>query len=322
MDVLKIAGERTDAFVRFMDEWNNRKDYVTAHTSGSTGKPKEIRLKKSDMRVSAQMTCDYLGIVDHPTMALTLSPEYIAGKMMIVRAMESEAVLYIESPSSYPLNNYNIDSPIDLLAIVPAQLAGFLESHASTDVKNLLIGGSPLPHSLEQLLIKHKVNAYVTYGMTETCSHIALRKIGSTYYRAFNGIRLSVDSRGCLVIESDYLSFNRLVTNDIVNLIDSRTFEWLGRVDNVINSGGIKLYPESIEQKIATVFNAAACYITSTGSERWGEELVMMVESDAEIPGLKESLSAVLHKYEMPKQIIYQSEFQRTESGKIIRKKS
>lgn len=318
MERLKIIGDRTDALNRFLEQWFNEQDYIEARTSGSTGKPKDIFLKKTDMILSAARTCEFLGITRGGTMALSLSADYIAGKMMVVRALYSDATLIVEKPSNLPLSN-DVGQPIDLLAIVPSQVDGFLKSSSGKYVKNVLIGGAPLDSSTEQRLVMQNVNAYVTYGMTETCSHIALRKVGMPYYNTLPGVSIDVDDRSCLSIFCDGFSFGKIQTNDVVELIDSHSFKWLGRADNVINSGGIKIYPESVEEKISTIFPDLTCYVTHAKSEKWGEEVVLMVESESEIPDLKEHLTTVLSHYELPKHIIYRSLFSRTGTGKIIR---
>lgn len=320
MDRLSIIGDRTDALTGFLEQWFDGRDYIEARTSGSTGKPKDIFLKKSDMILSAARTCEFLGIARGGTMALSLSADYIAGKMMVVRALYADATLIVENPSNFPLSHDDVAQPIDLLAIVPSQVDGFLKSSAGKYVKNILIGGAPLSGVAEQRLVRQGVNAYVTYGMTETCSHVALRKVGMPYYNTLPGVSIDVDERSCLSIQCDGFSFGKIQTNDIVELIDPHSFKWLGRADNVINSGGIKIYPEAVEEKIQAAFPDLTCYVTHAKSEKWGEEVVLMVESECEIPGLKERLATVLNRYELPKQIVYTAQFERTKSAKIIRK--
>lgn len=305
----------------FIKRWLDESDYIEAHTSGSTGSPKPIRLLKSDMRISARNTCEFFGLDDSCCTVLPLSADYIAGKMMIVRAIECGAKLQIERPSNFPLKRCSFGT-VDLIPIVPSQIEGLMQSDYFPIVKNVIVGGGKIPVSMEKRLSEvDTANIYATYGMTETCSHVALRKVGAPDYKALPGFRFDVDDRGCLIIESDTMSFRRLVTNDMVRLSDERTFRWLGRYDNVVNSGGIKLMPEQLEAKVAVVLRGFNYYFTSRKSEKWGEELGLVVESDIEIPGLIYVLSQVLDTVERPKFILYQCNFSRTDSGKVIRKK-
>lgn len=322
MDKLKRLGETTAEVECFLKQWSDDKDYVIAHTSGSTGAPKEIHLKKADMEHSALQTCQFLGIGKNSVMGLVLSADYIAGKMMIVRSLLMDSSLWVERPSLAPLKECECGYPIDLLAVVPAQLSGLISSGRIGNIRNLLIGGAALSQRMEQQLLDFNVKAFVTYGMTETCSHVALRSIGSKYYKALGGITFSTERDNRLVIDCPDFSFKRVVTNDIVRLIDDTTFQWLGRKDNVINSGGVKLHPEEIEKKIAGLFNDREFYITSRESKQWGHEIVLVIESDYDdSTDVKESISSRLSRYEIPKDIIYVKKFGRTTSGKVIRKK-
>lgn len=312
-----------DAVRRFVDEWNNDSPHVVAHTSGSTGTPKEIRLLKSDMVRSASATCTKFGIGRGSVMVLPLSADYIAGKMMIVRAMVSQAHLWIESPSNRPLiRDYGM---IDLLPVVPSQLEWLLEDTSLlSSVRNLIVGGGAISSDLEMRLSRSGVNAYASYGMTETCSHVALRRIGddSATYEALPGIEFDVDERGCLIVNADGFSFGSLVTNDMVHLVDRYRFRWKGRWDNVINTGGIKLFPEAVEQRISSSMTLPPFYLVGRPSEKWGEEVVMYIESGSKkmnVSDIVSCLRKILNRYEMPKEIITVSNFERTASGKVKR---
>lgn len=319
MDYSLIKGYRNDSLEHFLEQWSGGEDYITAHTSGSTGSPKEIRLLKSDMINSALATCRFFDIGKGSRMVNPLSVDYIAGKMMVVRALVSDSELWIEKPSMTPLKDWESGDLIDLLPVVPAQIPGLMASGRMRCVKNIIIGGSKLDRSIEESLVENGVSAYCTYGMTETCSHVAMRKIGQEVYSAMPGFRFSKDERGCLVIESSSMSFGRLVTNDVVDLESATSFRWVGRFDNVINSGGIKFFPEQIEAKIADLIIGRDFYISSRPSATWGNELILLIEGSKPINGLSENLSDRLTRYERPKAIIYKEHFMRTSSGKIIR---
>lgn len=304
---------------RFINEWLGDSDCIVARTSGSTGVPKQIFLKKSDMRFSALATCRYFGIDATARMVLPLSADYIAGKMMIVRAAVSGAELWMERPSNRPLSrDYG---QIDLLPVVPSQLLGLVENPLFRQVKNLIVGGGALSPVMERQLIDCGVNVYATYGMTETCSHVALRCISrkEQCYEALPDITFDVDERGCLVVVAPEFSFGRLITNDIVDVKDEHHFIWLGRYDNVINTGGIKVFPEVVEQALAP-FVEKPFYIIGRKSLVWGEEVVMYVEGDdVDCDDVMKKARLVLDRYSMPKEVIAVKQFQRTGSGKIKR---
>lgn len=302
----------------FLDEWNSPLPYVLAHTSGSTGTPKEIRLLKSDMIKSAEATCEFFSIGPGSLMVCPLSVDYIAGKMMLVRAVVSGAELWMEHPSNRPLGAAY--GHIDLVPVVPSQLPGLLES--GCDVENVIVGGSPMSPAMEQELANAPFSTYATYGMTETCSHVALRRIGTgcDVYTALPGFCFSVDGDSCLVIESSHMSFGRLVTNDVVEPVDSRHFRWLGRRDNVIMTGGLKVIPEEVERHIRHLV-PYPFYIAGRPDEKWGMRVVMYVESalPVDTPELLARLREALPCHAVPKEINVVGRFSTTATGKIKR---
>lgn len=318
---MKLIG-CVDNAEKFLEEWNNDLPYIVAHTSGSTGKPKEIHLLKSDMEVSARATCRFFNIGSQSTLYLPLPVDYIAGKMMIVRALVSGAALYLEKPTNRPMNESICT--VDLLAIVPSQMAWFVgHPEFAEKVRNVIIGGGAIDSYQERQAAKLTWKAYASYGMTETCSHVALRCIskGEEHYTAMPGVTFSVDSRDCLVVHTPQFSFDSVVTNDIVKIVDSRHFYWLGRYDNVINTGGIKVFPEEIEQKLEGYIEHPF-FIIGRKSEKWGEEVVLYIESRSQVDvmGIIEKAHQVLKPYCVPKEVIVVDCFQRTESGKIKRR--
>ncbi len=310
----------------FLDEWYSDTDFVWGHTSGSTGTPKNIRLPKRDMVESARLTIDFFGITVDTTMLLCLSPDYIAGKMMIVRALLSGADLLVVAPSSFPL--LSVVGPIDFAAMIPAQVIESLKAQEEraklSRIGALIIGGAPLSLDTEEKLKSLPTRSYATYGMTETVSHVALRRIGEPgmLYRALGNITFSTDERECLVIHTPHFSIKQFVTNDVVTLLDSRNFRWIGRYDHVINTGGVKVFPEQVEKKIAGAL-ARRFFITSSPHEKWGECVTLVVEGSPLATGEETALLARLresvNKYEMPRKIVYLPTFKETSSGKIIR---
>lgn len=303
----------------FMREWQSDCPYIISHTSGSTGAPKEILLLKDDMRVSARATNLRFGITQNSVLACPLSVDYIAGKMMHIRAAEAGCPI-ISLPVS---NRLEIDCDIDLLAIVPSQVESLLtRENASEKIKNVIIGGAPLSDDLAARLCHSGINAYATYGMTETCSHVALAKItgSENIFEAMPGISFHTDDRGCLVINAPQFSFKQLVTNDIVQLISPTEFIWLGRYDNVINSGGIKIFPETLEKEIAKYIDCPF-YITSEKDSKWGEVPVIVFEGDpAQEKEIIDLLRSKLDHRRCPSRSYAVEKLPLTPNGKILRK--
>ena len=313
-----IIHNADEPVMKFIAEWQNQEQYIIAHTSGSTGQPKSIRLMKQDMLKSAIATCKKLGIGNSPRMVMPLSADYIAGKMMIVRAMVSGGELWVERPSNDPIHqDYG---SIDLIPIVPSQINALLHSQFLHNIRNVLIGGGAITAYCEEKLISSGINAYATYGMTETCSHVALRHIGTDFYEALPGITFDIDNRNCLVINATQFTFDTITTNDIVDLCDHTKFKWVGRHDNVINTGGIKVFPEDIERKLQYLIDLPF-YIAGTPDAKWGEAVTLYIESEQyDTSTLHEKIKSKLdNRYHIPKRIICVEKFQRTQSGKIKR---
>lgn len=309
--------------------WFNELPFITAHTSGSTGVPKEVRLQKNDMIASAVSTNQYFGIKADSTLLCPLSADYIAGKMMIVRAIISGAELWLENPTNRPMQkDYG---KVNLISVVPSQVPYLLDRKDSlSKLESILIGGAQLPRQLSERIIESGADAYVSYGMTETCSHVALRKVDysdSEIYEAMPDIYFSKDSRDCLVIHSDTRSFKELRTNDMVELIDNRHFSWKGRFDNVINSGGIKVFPEEIEQQIRAVIpDNLEYYIAKSNNEKWGEVPVLIISEDIEDKEavLRAVHGAVQQKAQRPVKIICRpikhTAFRQNHPAKLLRR--
>lgn len=303
----------------FILDWLNVKETITVRTSGSTGTPKRIMLRKQHMVNSALATGSFFRL-DHYTKALLCLPaEYIAGKMMLVRAMVLGWDLDYVLPSSDPLAN--TAKNYDFTAMVPLQLQNSLESLQR--IKTIIVGGAPIPLAVQGKLAPMKVAVYETFGMTETLSHIALKKISEghpeTCFTALPGISNSKDDRGCLVIEAPGITESPVVTNDMVHLVASNKFEWLGRVDTVINSGGVKLHPETIEQKLEPLISARF-FVAGIPDPQLGQKIVLFIEGNAD-DTLLDQLKAQgrLEKFEVPKDVYGISKFVLSANGKIQR---
>lgn len=321
----------SEKFAAFVEEYYDERPYVVAHTSGSTGKPKEIRLLKSDMRNSARLTNSFFSLSRGSLLYLPLSPDYIAGKMMIVRALEAESSIVEECPSNKPMENYS-GGMIDLLAVVPSQMEYILDNLAiHRYIKSVIIGGGIIPPKLYSRIVSSGINAYATYGMTETCSHIALSEIsaGLSPFTALGDVTFETDERGCLIVNAPHFSNSRIITNDIVELSGPESFYWRGRYDNVVNSGGIKIFPEEVEPRLASVLDKPF-FITSRPSDKWGQELVIVME-DCSIPkgsvredrlseDLISEMKKILPSNAVPRTVVFVNKFAITGSGKLIRK--
>ncbi len=314
----------------FLAEWRDEREFIVAHTSGSTGKPKEIRLPKRDMLVSAVATNRRFGIVAESRLLCPLSVNYIAGKMMLVRALEADCEVAFCKPSNDFWHNkavveYIADGVVDLLPIVPSQGEVLLSNPPAYlyRIRNVIIGGAALSAETEPQLLSIAPNSlclFATYGMTETCSHVALRRLGDSRFSAMPGITFSVDSRQCLSIIAPEYSFGSLQTNDIVDLVSATEFMWHGRADNVINSGGVKIFPEELERKLADKI-PGRFYFVGVEDAKWGRSVTLVVEADNPLPDeiLYEICSENLSIYERPKAIMRIQEIPLTPNGKLRR---
>lgn len=321
-DLQEAGAPHEAAMADFLLDWFSDSNSIKLKTSGSTGKPKKLVLSKSSMIHSAKTTGEALELAAGTEALLCLSPEYIAGKMMLVRALVLGWHLHVVAPSNDALVEY--DSEYDFAALVPYQV--LTQLNALNKVGKILIGGGPVSKSLEALLQPLKVKAYASYGMTETVSHVALRLINgpekSYAFKAVSGVSFSTDSRDCLVIHAPEITPEPLVTNDMVTLEDQQTFTWLGRFDNIINSGGVKINPETVEHALSGKISAPY-FIASEPDDLLGQRIILVVESPPKKPastGITQDIFQDLPKYSHPKKIYGVSRFLYTETGKIRRK--
>lgn len=306
-------------YSEFISMFNDGGATVPAHTSGTTGTPKAVRLLKSDMRLSARATNEFFGIDGGSVLAIPLSADYIAGKMMAVRALEAECRLLSITPG----NDFELPEGVNvsLLAIVPSQIDA-LERHPewTSRVRNVLVGGAPPSEEALRRLCGMGYTVFVSYGMTETCSHVALAR-GDDRRRVFEampGISFGCDSRGCLTVNAPDRSFGSLQTNDVVDLIDDRHFRWLGRADNVINSGGIKIHPEQIEAAIAALLPHLDFYIGGEPDGKWGTRAVLYYE-DGDPAAIAAAIEKAVPDRRLRPKALVKRHIRRTASGKIRR---
>ena len=323
----------------FFSEWNNDSDRVLVHTSGSTGKPKPMMVEKKRMLNSARITCDFLGLKPGDSALLCMSLDYIAGKMVVVRSIERHLHLISVSPSGHPLKDINEE--ITFAAMVPMQVYNTLqvpeERERLTHIRHLIIGGGAIDASLEKELqaLPGNIAIWSTYGMTETLSHIALRRINgaeaSEWYQPFDSVKISQTDEDCLVIDAPLVCAETLVTNDIVeiepyiyNKVEKLRFRIKGRKDNVICSGGIKIQIEEVEALLKPHLEKPFM-IAKKKDEKFGEIAVLLTE-DEDLKKVEATIRRLLsdekssdhknHKYWIPREFRYVDHLPLTETGK------
>ncbi len=321
----------------FCHDWLNGKESFVLHTSGSTGIPKPIVLTRQQMAASARMTGKALHLQAGDRALVNLNVQYIAGIMMLVRGMELTLELTVTEPSAEPLSTFPAETRFDFLSFVPLQLERILTAEpGKLDIlqhaKAIIIGGAPLIGTLEDALQIIEAPVFQTYGMTETVSHIALRRLTGTkrtdYYAILEGVQIETDSRSCLVIRAPALNDQVVVTNDVVEMLTATTFRWLGRADNIINSGGIKVQAEKVEKVVEAALQELEVtnrfFVAGLPHPSLGEAVTLFVEGTSlkrEIEDrLRVELNRQLSRYEIPKTIHYLVIFPQTPTGKIDRR--
>ncbi|SEQ38690.1 O-succinylbenzoic acid--CoA ligase [Hyunsoonleella jejuensis] len=304
----------------FLLDWLDNKDTIKVRTSGSTGKPKTLKIKKQAMVNSAITTGDFFDLTPGKKVLNCLPSNFIAGKMMMVRAIILGLEVDMVVPSSLPRIDYEKD--YDFCAFTPMQLKNFAKYLKS--IKTVIVGGGRVSNHIKTLIKDKKPKIYETYGMTETVSHIAVKKLNNftgdasdKYFTTLPGINISIDDRGCLVIDAPKLSDDTIVTNDLVEIHSDNQFEWIGRIDNMINTGGIKVFPEQIEEKLQDKMNGRQFFIYGIEDDTLGEKVTMVVEGSEQ--DLDKTLFDALDKFEKPKDILFTRKFKETASGKIHR---
>lgn len=304
----------------FLLDWLDEKDYVLTNTSGSTGLPKAIKIKKQQMVNSSVMTGDYFALEPGDRALHCLPSQYIAGKMMLVRAMILGLELDLASPSTIP--PYDHHTTYDLCAMIPLQLQNSLDR--LENMKTIIVGGAQVSKSLRAALQNVNPTVFETYGMTETVSHIAVRQLNKTseeqsHFKILRDISISKDDRDCLVIDAPELSENKVVTNDVVTLVSNTEFDIIGRYDHMINSGGVKLFPELIEAKLQDHIKSRF-FITSENDKDLGQKVVLVLEGDSS--KVDAAAFASLDKFEVPKVVYNILKFIETPNRKLHRAKT
>lgn len=323
---MELSGKsHLDEVFKFLKTWFDTSKEIIVQTSGSTGNPKNISIPKQSFVESAKNTCEYLKLNTNTTALLCIPVKYIGGKMMVIRALFSGYNLIVQEPSSNPLKE--LKDTVDFIAITPmqAQNSYYNNPEKFENIKNVIIGGGGVSEKFSNEISLLKNNIYSTYGMTETVSHIALKRLSgisqSDYFEVFPSYSISQNEDDCLVIDCPKLSRESIITNDIVEIKTDSQFKWIGRKDNIINTGGIKVIPEVIESKIAKHIPKDVFYITSKNNELLGEEVTLIILSNNSEYLLNSNWESELSKFETPKSVILEKKFSYTQTGKIIRKK-
>lgn len=315
----------------FLEEWFSDSETVKVQTSGSTGVPKVFEIEKQKMINSAEMTCNFLGLKEGDTALICLPVEYISGKMMVVRSVSRKLKLIIVDPSAKPIEN--LSNEIDFCAMTPLQVENSLDKlHL---IKNLIIGGAAVSESLKKKIIltlkisNSPTRIFETYGMSETLSHIGLKQVAphaEDYFTVFENVEISKDERGCLKIFAPNINAEVLQTNDLVEVknFDSaqsvkKQFRFLGRIDNVINSGGAKIFPEQLEALVKSEIPDEVVFL-GIDDESLGQKLVLIIEGEQSQVVLEKISTIPFEKnFHKPKEIIFIEKIPRTPNGKVNR---
>jgi O-succinylbenzoic acid--CoA ligase len=278
-------------------------DCIEATTSGTTGEPKVIKLQKKAMVHSALATADFFDLQPGNSVLHCLPTRYIAGKMMLIRAIIIGLELDIIAPTSH-LDDLDSTREYDFVALVPAQAQAGLEK--LNQFKKIIIGGAKLSETVTNQIKYCKATIYETYGMTETITHIAAKKIGENSFKTLPNVSISIDERGCLVIDAPNLLSEKIVTNDLIEITNENEFQWLGRIDNVINSGCIKYFPEKIEAKLASKI-IQRFFIAGLPDATFGQKIALFIEGEEFAVDPKNFKT--LEKFERPKEIHFIANF-------------
>lgn len=313
----------------FLKEWQDENEKIKLQSSGTTGKPKIFFKKKNQLRSSAKATIQYFNLKENDTFLICLSAKYIAGKMMWVRALEAKANIILMSNNRNTLEDYDDFYPnCDFAAMIPLQVYHSLENENCREklnkIKKIIIGGGDINRKYIPQLLQEKTQFFHTYGMTETLSHIAIKNIDgnfqNNYFQVLKGVKIGKDERFCLTVYAPKIHNEKLFTNDLVNIIDEKQFEWMGRYDNIINSGGLKLLPEQIEKQLEKIIEENF-FIGAESDEILENKVVLFIESDEGSETISNKyltlIQSHLSKFEVPKKIITLPSFIYTETGKI-----
>ncbi len=328
------TSEYEQKVIDFCQKWQSGQKEFTIKTSGSTGEPKPIQLTRNQMIASAKLTGKTFGLQTGDSALVCLNVEYIAGMMMLVRGMVLGLKLTIVEPSGNPIQNLE-QNDFDFFAFVPLQLENILNTDENITTLNkakaIIVGGAAVNEVLQKKIQQLDVSIYSTYGMTETVSHIAIKRLNGANkeenFKVLEGVKIGIDDRNCLNIISESSNNEIVQTNDNVEIISENEFKLIGRFDNIINSGGVKIQLEKVEkliEKEIQIFHPKRYFAYGIPDEKLGQKLVLVVETDVFEENLKEmflsNIKSILSKYEIPKEIFFVEKFWETPTGKVDKK--
>ena len=321
----------------FIQLWLSGKQEFNLQTSGSTGVPKTISVSRNQLSSSAAMTGQALDLGVGTSALVCLNTAYVAGLMMLVRGIELGWQLAVVEPASNPLLLTDTDSHFDFVAMVPLQLSTCLENQVTknrvNDLGKILLGGAPVSVSLLREVLNLTIPVYQSYGMTETVSHVALRKLNQPeadpYYTILPGVDMGSDSRDCLYVSGPMTRYEVIQTNDLVEIVSSTQFRWLGRIDNVINSGGVKLILDRLDEQIAEIlFDLGLSnpfFTWHEHDEKLGQKLILIIEENVQELAGETILTQIRNKlsaYETPKHVYFAVQFLKTATDKIDKRRT
>lgn len=317
------------SILTFLEQWaDDSVQEIKVFTSGSTGKPKQITHTKDAMRASAEITIEALHLQRNTEALLCLPANKIAGMMMLVRSIEAGMNLTCIKPDTVPSKHIG-NTHFDFAAFTAMQFNGSIQTEAGLNamkrISKIIMGGEQIRMSDVELISKMPNEVYSTFGMTETISHIALKKLSGKkqdkHYHVLQGVSVAADEKSCLVIDAPALNVHHLATNDVVEIISKQEFDWLGRNDFVINSGGVKIHPEVVERKIADGFRGDF-FVTGREDAETGEHVAVVLAMNAgyttDFEKLQEALFA-LDPFELPREILLADKFEYAGNGKLKR---
>ena len=305
----------------FLQEWHNDEPMVWVHTSGSTGTPKPLQVEKERMMASARLTCSFLGLTEGDSALLCMPLQYIAGKMVVVRSLVAGLKLVPIAPCGHPLKDLK-EAPT-FAAMIPMQVYNTLqepeERNKLMEIKHLIIGGGAIDDSLARELKKFPNHVWSTYGMTETLSHIALRRLNGTeasdWYTPFDSVNIRLSEEGTLIIHAPEVCNEELITNDIAEINHEGKFRILGRKDNIINSGGVKIQIEQVEAALKEHLDIPF-QITARKDAKFGEIVVLLYNKMGNETDIRRICEEQLPAYWVPKVYLPVNELPLTGTGK------
>ena len=299
-------------------------------TSGTTGIPKRLTIVRDDLIASALLTGETFGLQEGDRVLHCLPSQFIAGKMMLVRAMVLGLDLHIIDPKGSVLERLDPDERFRFAAMIPLQLHRAIQEdrdRVEQQFDTILLGGGPVSMALIEDVRELNVKVYQGYGSTETVTHVAMRRLNgptrSDRYHAIGNCSFYQDDRGCLIVRTPHLSTKQHITNDLADVIDDRTFRWRGRLDNVVLSGGKKIFPEQLEEKTGGVIPYPHFFM-GIPHDKLGQAVALVIETEepdpAAVQEVLDLLSKILHPHEMPRRISATRKILRTRTGKIVRR--